>query len=155
MKMQNNEILTSLGNINKLPTGLQKMVKLGYKKVLNFGCGLGYINHTAMLKEQIELINYDPYIKEISEIKDTENIDAVVCNNVLNVIEDNQILINVIETLISFNKTVHITIYEGDRTGTGRKTTKGTYQRNTKSKDYEILSKYGFIFKGGMWTRKI
>lgn len=151
--MKNNEVLTSLGNINKVPTGLRKVEKLGYKKVLNFGCGYGYKHHTKEM-ENLELINYDPYIKEVSTLPEKNiNIELVVCNNVLNVIEDDEVIEKVLDTIESYNKPILITIYEGNKTGVGKLTSKGTYQRNTKSKDYKILEDRGYTYKSGAWTK--
>lgn len=153
--MKNNEILTSLGNIKKVPKGLKLVEKMGFKNVLNFGCGYGYKYHTEQMKE-LNLINYDLYIPELAILpsKDTK-IDIVVCNNVLNVIEDDAVVLTVLETLESYNKPILITIYEGDKSGTGKITSKKTYQRNLKSKDYTILKERDYKFKNGVWTKGV
>lgn len=156
--MKNNELRTSLGNINKIPRGLSIISKLGYKRVINFGCGLGYIYHTDYFKDSLELINYDPNIPNVSS-KPTKDIkaDAVVCNNVLNVIEDDNILFQVLYDLESYNIPIYITIYEGNRSGVSKVTKANTFQRNIKSKEYTILSQLGYKYesKTKVWVKGV
>ena len=64
--------------------------------------------------------------------------NVIICSNVLNVIAEENALCNVLNQLYDYsaeNTDVYITIYEGDKSGVGKETTKG-YQRNEK------LSKY-------------
>ncbi|MGL4789864.1 MAG: hypothetical protein ACRCW1_00525 [Anaerotignaceae bacterium] len=148
-------ILTSYGNIKKVPRGLKICDALGYKNILNFGCGLGYEYHMQQLKH-INFINYDPYIPTIDTIPDINiNIDIVVCNNVINVIESDIEVNTLLNQLERYNKPIIITVYEGDKTGVGRVTAKGTYQRNLKSKDYQILHNRGYVYKKNMWYKNI
>lgn len=152
MRMKNNELATSFGNIAKVPTGLNRAVEMGFKKVLNFGCGLGYKFHAEALKGKIELINYDPYIPEVAgPVSVPFDTEAVFCNNVLNVIEDIEDIKKALEQMKAPGLPVYITIYEGDKTGAGRVTSRGTYQRNQKARDYIVLKEAGFTFKKGMW----
>lgn len=62
--------------------------------------------------------------------------DTILCNNVLNVIKDDSIMIDVINNLLRFDCKVIIKIYSGDKSGVGRITKINTYQRNLKAKEY-------------------
>lgn len=149
--MKDNSLKTSLGNINRLPKGLKVLEELGlYKKVINFGAGLGYKKHQELIKG-IELINYDPNIEEINTLP-VEKADAIICNNVLNVIENDEIIELILDTIDSYKLPSYITVYEGDRTGEGKTTKTGTYQRNMKTKDYH-LEKRGYKLIKGVWVR--
>lgn len=158
MKQNNNELKTSLGNINKIPRGLNLIYQAGYKRAINYGCGLGYENHTKHFCGLMDLINYDPFIKGIS-MKPNSNFhnrkkpDVVVCNNVLNVIEDDKIINEVLDDLESYGLPVYITIYEGNGSGVGAKTKTGTYQRNMKTKEYKVLKERGYEYKNKAWIR--
>lgn len=145
--MRDNSLKTSLGNINRLPKGLKMLEELGiYKKVINYGAGLGYKKHQELIKG-IELVNYDPNIEEINTLPSVQ-ADAIICNNVLNVIKDDEIIEKILDTIDSYNLPSYITVYEGDRTGEGKETKTGTYQRNMKTKDYN-LDKRGYkLIKG-------
>ncbi|MGL5750039.1 MAG: hypothetical protein ACRCXT_05900, partial [Paraclostridium sp.] len=79
--------------------------------------------------------------------------DVVVCNNVLNVIEDDKIMNEVLNDLESYGLPVYITIYDGSGSGIGAKTKTGTYQRNMKTKEYKILKERGYEYKNKAWIR--
>lgn len=156
VEMKNNEVLTSFGNIGKVPTGLRKAVKLGFQRVINYGCGYGYRFHTQELAGELDLINYDPFVPGVDEVTtEFANAEAIFCNNVLNVIQSDYDLEKVLDRMEEFYKPIYITIYEGDRSGNGRKTSRGTYQRNMKAKDYDYILHYrGYSYKSGMWIKK-
>lgn len=145
-------VKTSNGNISRLPKGLKFIEKKGITKALNIGCGKGYKAHNELLTT-LTLVNYDPFIPEVSKIPEREDAQAVVCNNVLNVIEQYEDIVALLDLLDSYELPVYITIYEGDRSGNGKPTKLGTYQRNMKAKDYQILSNRGYTFKAGVWFR--
>ena len=120
--------------------------------VLDYGCG-GY-NKTKEYIEELGGIyyGYDPYWKS-----ETENIvalscepDVVICANVLNVIMEDEIIEEIVATLARYNSTVMVQVYEGDKSGEGKPTTKG-YQRNAKASEYQkLLEKYfDFVHKRG------
>lgn len=78
--------------------------------------------------------------------------DIITCCNVLNIIQE----IEIIKDLLMYVKalgcncnTIFIQIYEGDKSGQGKPTTKG-YQRNQKTKEYLPLIEE--IFKGKCYT---
>ncbi|MGL5088759.1 MAG: hypothetical protein ACRC0Y_08930 [Fusobacteriaceae bacterium] len=153
--VESNSVATSLGNIGKLPSGLKKLATKGFKKVFNYGAGLGHKFHQQAILElgyEMELVNFDPFIPEISTIPNLEGCEVITCNNVLNVIKDDAILENVLNELESFGLAVHITIYEGNKSGDGKLTNKNTYQRNMKAVDYK-LEERGYILRGGVWIK--
>lgn len=82
--------------------------------------------------------------------------DYVVCSNVLNVIMEEDVIESVlagIQELCGKDTVVYIAIYEGDKSGKGKETSKG-WQRNEKACEYEeIISRYfGFRRKGGIFV---
>lgn len=81
------------------------------------------------------------------------NADTVTCCNVLNVIKEQTARFDVIAqaaTYVKENGTVYFQIYEGDRKGTGRETTKG-WQNNRTTFAYipEIAMYFNKIKKRG------
>jgi len=76
-----------------------------------------------------------------------------VCSNVLNVINDDDAITEVIRDIDSIKGNctdVYFTIYEGDKSGIGKETSKG-YQRNQKAESYIELLKsfFGEVSKSG------
>ncbi|MGL4997827.1 MAG: hypothetical protein ACRC5T_02390 [Cetobacterium sp.] len=152
---ESNSVKTSNGNINRLPAGIKKAAKKGIKKAFNHGAGYGYINHSEILKKEgyeLELVNFDPFIPEISTVPNIEGCEIVMSNNVLNVIKDDEILESVLNELESFGLPVHITIYEGDKTNVGTITKIGTYQRNMKAINYNLELR-GYQNFNGVWIK--
>jgi hypothetical protein len=157
MKQINKELTTSLGNINKLPTAMRVAGKMGVSVAVNYGCGLGGVKHAQILAGKMELINYEPFIEELS-VKPAWNVeaDAVVCSCVLNVIESQEIVESILDDLDRYHeagKKIIITIYEGDRTGVARVMKGGTYQRHKKSVDYSEIEARGYVRKHGAWIK--
>ena len=110
--------------------------------VLDFGGGK-YNSNTEYMKEKMVSVSvYDPYNrtaehneKVLSEAR-TNKPDYVVCSNVLNVILEDEIIDGILQELASFGApAVYIAVYEGDRTGKGKATSKG-FQRNEKTSVY-------------------
>ena len=65
--------------------------------------------------------------------------DIIMLNNVLNVIQEDFVLVDVLKQTYDFageNTDVYITIYEGNKSGVGKATSKG-YQRNSKANEYK------------------
>ena len=114
-------------------------------KNLDIGGGR-FDNVNTLLQEKAGATNivYDPFnrtkahnaeaVKKMAGGKS----DTVTINNTLNVIEDTPNQIRVLEQAkdaVKKNGKVYISVYEGDRTGVGRPTSKG-WQRNEKVEDY-------------------
>lgn len=151
--------------------------------VIDFGCGRIETQRliSKKLKEHsiTQFYPYDPYHKCMVSKKqyeynahDSDRNKVIICSNVLNVINDDDILQKTITTLCNMivardSKGVYrmqpcyISVYEGDKSGIGRVTKKDCWQRNerlvfylTKFNDY-VKEKYGhssnfFTIKYGM-----
>tara|TARA_Y100001956_G_C4070291_1_gene163608 strand:+ start:19 stop:513 length:495 start_codon:yes stop_codon:yes gene_type:complete len=106
---------------------------------LNFGCG----KYSDLTYNLLNGFHYDPFLTNVNNynFNDINKIpckrfDYVVCANVLNVLQDDSLL-NTLLTLESLNTDSYlISIYEGDKTGNGKITKHGTYQRNDKTINY-------------------
>lgn len=113
--------------------------------VLDYGCG----KYTAHIAEHLHgqgraLFPFDPYNQpeEVNTRTQERTRECVrhripvdiVCSNVLNVIDDDYVvrsIVHFITTLVAATGgTAYFTVYEGDRSGIGRKTGKDQYQRN-------------------------
>lgn len=134
------------------------VVNLVYKKfpfekgsvVLDYGGGKYDTNQEYMASKGIKLMVFDPYNRSKTHnaqvLKRAKlGVDYIVCSNVLNVIAEPEVIRNVVETIkhLAKNKAkVVFAIYEGDKTGKGKVTTKG-YQRNQKTADYmKLINEY-------------
>ena len=151
--------------------------------VIDFGCGR--IETQRLISKKLrenkitQFYPYDPHHKCIVSQKqyrynafDPDRNKVVICSNVLNVIDDDDALQNIISALCNMivakdSKGVYrmqpcyISVYEGNKTGTGRMTKQDCWQRNErinvylkKFNDY-IKEKYGhssdfFTIKYGM-----
>lgn len=112
---------------------------------LDFGGGK-FDNATEYLKQYgVENLVYDPFNRSeehnqavISRLQETP-ADTVTCNNVLNVIDDDDEVQRVIarcSDLLKKDGVAYFKIYEGDRSGIGRATKLDCYQRNQAAEDY-------------------
>lgn len=157
----NNEksLETSRGNANKLPSLLQHMKGKEYRNILNYGCGLYGDKHKEMMEEHnIYLVNFDKYIVGINCISDInmEEIDCIVCSNVLNVIPDEEEIVSAIDFFVKSNKDIYISIYEGNKSNKLTLNSKGYWQRNETRKVFynKFLHKYGFVREGNFFVLK-
>ena len=134
--------------------------------IFDYGCGKYNTNRDFASKCGYSWFGFDPYnrtkkenMENINHIKERRYApDIVMLNNVLNVIDGvngiNSILSDIYYNYSDENTDIYITIYEGDKTGVGKVTTKG-YQRNQKVNDYkdyiceffDIEEKIGNIFR--------
>lgn len=123
-------------------------VSAGHKKIkwkpgtVNLDWGGGKSNMgTEYLKNEHDVTNYvyDPFNRSDSENAKAlkSNPDTITNHNVLNVIKEDAVIIEMMKEWkkISSAKTIYITVYEGNRSGEGKPTSKG-YQRNMKLADY-------------------
>lgn len=137
---------TSISTVNKI---YKLLPELGYPKetiILDFGCGKYDKNKDEAEKHGYRWFGYDPYNRSEDENRLASKLmrlvkpHIIVCSNVLNVLEDNMVLKNVLNQIYDYSAEdtdVYITIYEGDKSGVGKVTTKG-YQRNSKVDDYIV-----------------
>lgn len=137
-------------NSGKLPAVFRK-ASFRSRMVMDYGCGK-YTDHIK--KHMTELhhayLPYDPYNQpdERNAVTMTIVCNAmhrhvpvdVVCSNVLNVIDDTETISTIAKDIESIANatggTGYITVYEGDKSGIGRKTGADQYQRNEKIRSY-------------------
>lgn len=160
-------------NTKRLPAVYNKINWFKYKDknlvLFDYGCGKKETRDliSNMLSDYgIEYIPYDKYNMSEEEIKKNlsriEDADIIVCSNVLNVINDGNIICDILKKFheLSRYSDIFIMVYEGDRTGRGKETSKG-YQTNLKKEMYQtVLNCYSRfnkwdIKKGVITNRKI
>lgn len=142
---------TSLNTINKAYKQCQ--YESG-STILDYGGGKYDKNKEYMASMGCTLIVYDKYNRSSQENEAAlalarQGVDYVVCSNVLNVIMEDDIIDDIIADIASFKpkKKIIFVIYEGNKSGTGRETTKG-WQRHQKTADYiPAISKYFHVLK--------
>ena len=140
---------TSINTVNKV----YKLFEFESSSIiLDYGGGKFDSNINYMKnKNSSKVIVYDKYNrnKEYNEktlLYCKENTpNYIVCSNVLNVIMEDEIIDYICKDILKYcnDETIVIfAIYECDKSGIGKKTTKG-YQRNQKTKEYlDFIKKY-------------
>ena len=137
-------------NRSKLPAVYGKAT-FSATMIMDYGCGK-YIDH---IREHVHSLHkaylpYDPYNQSDDENASTATLVCnamylhfpvdVVCSNVLNVIDDDdtvrKIARHLEEITTATGGTAYVTVYEGNRSGTGKQTGKDQYQRNALLRDY-------------------
>lgn len=135
-------------NDKKLPTGFTNLIKKNiFKKnqiVVDIGGGK-FDNAVDKLKSIGAYLHvYDPFNRSIKHneavIKKVADggADVAVSNNTLNVIAEDKNIITVIaqsHNALRDNGKAYFTVYEGDRSGMGKVTSKG-FQRNLPTQSY-------------------
>ena len=119
--------------------------------VLDYGCGR-YVDHIrkAVTSAGSVYLAYDKYNQ--SPETNSTSMDVVkrltaigtpvtvVCSNVLNVIDNETEIAYIAARILGIVRRTggkaYITVYEGDRSGTGRQTGPDQYQRNSPLRDY-------------------
>lgn len=147
--------------INTVNMIYKKMPFIPGCRILDFGGGK-YDTNTDFMKEKYNahVYVYDKYNRDgrhnervIAEMRQCAP-DCIVCSNVLNVIMEDEVIDEILADIASFHAaTIYISVYEGDKTGIGKETTKG-WQRNQKAcayedairKHFDIHCKNGTIF---------
>lgn len=129
-------------NKNRLPAIYSYPISAGVT-VLDYGCG----RYTDHIKEYAEVkgvywTGYDKYNQP--EKNNTQALsreyDIVLCSNVLNVIEEDEIVKSIIRECVRLaEKEAVFTVYEGNGTGIGRASSETSYQRNWKLSEYMRL----------------
>lgn len=150
--MQNYSSSATSINRSKLPAVYRKAtLSRTTPFVVDYGCGK-YTDHIqSALKEQCKVLYpFDPYNQSEAVNKHTwdfilwakrNHIEVdVVCSNVLNVIDGDDVVSRIAYTLediaTTTGGTAYITVYEGDRSCVGRPTGRDQYQRNAPLRDY-------------------
>lgn len=148
-------------SLNQLPAIFNKFQFDSNTKIINFGCGR-YPDNVTVLYPNV--VNYDPLYDnkydqkskvttDIEEVltfaNDNENV-VVMCANVLNVLTDTQLdeVFDWFSIMYQLNCKIIISVYEGNKTGVQKSTTKG-YQRNERTKEYLNRFDFGTIYPHG------
>ena len=151
-------------NSRRLPAVYRKFPARFGGLLLDYGCGK-YIDHIRYVVEvaaKMSYLPYDPYNQpEETNAKTWEAVRwaavnvvpvDVVCSNVLNVIDDDDTVRSIVQQIASIahatGGTAYITVYEGDRSGIGRKTGPDQYQRNQPLSYYTRFVDRGSIQHG-------
>lgn len=149
-------------NARRLPAVYKRIPIRAGGTLFDLGCGK-YTDHIRAAFPGIEYLPYDPYnqtddvnIQSLSELIcaiHSERPVDVVCSNVLNVIDDDAELWNTagwIQNIVQASRGKgYVTVYEGDRSGTGRQTGPDQYQRNEPLRNY-LRFFPGAVIKRGM-----
>ena len=139
-------------SLNQVPATFKRVAWVSGTINLDIGSG-GYTKFAeALANVGVTNYSYDPYHLTAEEnataISNTREItNTVTVNNVLNVIAENESRFNVIafaHITLSPTGTAYFLIYQGDKSGEGKATTKG-WQCNKKANEYE--SEISAIFK--------
>lgn len=128
-------------NGKKLPASTKKIPFEIYrgKNILDFGGGK-FDNLKDYLKREydINLFIYDKFNRT-----DAENFEAlgcrpsaIICNNVLNVIQEDEIIQIIANLIQAYNVPYFVSVYNGTGSGSGKKSKNDCYQRHEKTKEY-------------------
>ena len=130
-------------SIKQVPAMTKKLIAaeriIAGDRVFDYGCGKWPELSHAVMPYNTMYYPYDPW-HQPSWITDVilhhaEECNIVLCNNVLNVLEDFSQIFPAM--LWMFKSPIfYFSIYEGNKSGIGKKTSKG-YQRNEKKAVYE------------------
>ena len=137
-------------NSTKLPAVFRR-AELSASIVFDYGSG----KHTEHIDDHIRALHkvylpYDPFNQpdDVNQFSVTMALYAmhtrfpvdVICSNVLNVIDDDEtvqkIARHIEEITTESGGTGYVTVYEGNRSGTGRQTGADQYQRNEPLRNY-------------------
>lgn len=160
-------IVHQLHKANLLSTGML---------LLDYGCGrYPETTRAALCLSPLEYAYCDPYNVEPAEngrnrarVMAAGGADVVMCANVLNVIDSDDAVQAVVDDAIHMladrcGSTAVFSVYEGDRSGTGRQTKTDCWQRNQKLRDYvRFFSRYSCshdwavtLSGGAIWVTNI
>ena len=131
--------------------------------ILDYGCGKYDTSINFMKNKNCIVLPYDKYnrdnetnLKTLDYCKNNK-IDYIVCSNVLNVIMEDEVIFQILDDLYKIankNTVILISIYEGDKSGIGKETTKG-YQKNMKLKEYlKYLNKFDILIRNQIFICK-
>lgn len=184
MKTQTYSSAATSINSTKLPAIYNKLTDSAYlwaSSYLDFGCGR-YTQHIAdhVATKAYEVAQqsreyrdhmgiwhgYDAYNQSEEENEceleafraESEYLDQmVICSNVLNVIDSEEVIAWIAARLMTWADTgaaVFVTVYEGDKSGIGRATKADCYQRNEKIVSYLKYFDKNFTIKKGIITNR-
>lgn len=125
-------------NCKKIPAVYTKAAKHITGKVLDYGCG----KYTALIKAHAEKngfqwSGYDKFNQTAEQNAHAfRKADVVISSNVLNVIAESDVRKDVLEKMARRGNKLLITVYEGDKSGKGRRSQADCWQENRKTADY-------------------
>ena len=172
-------------NSTKLPAIYSKLTDSAYlwaSSYLDFGCGR-YTQHIAdhVATKAYEVAQngprecrghmgiwhgYDAYNRteeendvELEAFREESEFfnQLVVCSNVLNVIDSEDVIAWIAARLMAWadnGAAIMVTVYEGDKSGVGRETKADCYQRNEKIAEYLKYFDKSFMVKKGVITNR-
>ena len=118
--------------------------------ILDYGGGKCDKNINYMAQKGCQVIVYDPfnrsqeYNERTFDIFNNSDVQFITCNNVLNVIKEEEIIIDIIKTISELaqmkNATAIFTFHYGNRTGIGTPTERGWQRNNKISWYYDLIS---------------
>lgn len=111
-------------------------------KVLDFGAGK-YRKGTMFLQDKgFDVDSYEP---SLNDNLPSDKYNTILISNVFNVIAEDEIILQILKTckeLLESDGRVLITVYEGNKSGKGKPSKEGCYQRNTRTAEYiNLVSK--------------
>ena len=139
---------TSINRV-KLPAVYGKVSFPAGSVVFDYGCGR-YTDHIRQHLSGSKYLPYDVFnqpddvnsesIRSVTRSIMQGRSVSVVCSNVLNVIDSDDIVRGIMARIAriirSGHGTAYITVYEGDRSGHGKQTGPDSWQRNARLADY-------------------
>lgn len=150
----NQQTRTSAGtsiNSKKLPAVFNRFTFPAGSVVFDYGCGK-YTDHIRAALPGVAYLPFDPFNQPDNVNRDSlaklrlipafhpAAPIAIVCSNVLNVIDNDDVVAAIAAKLAELARSAGgvalVTVYEGDRSGTGRETGPDAWQRNQKLRDY-------------------
>lgn len=139
-----NSAVTSLNQVSRVHTSIDWQPDT---VVLDYGGGK-FDKATEYMKDKGVLnLVYDPFNRKashnnevLSYLAEYGGADSVICANVLNVIQEDDVVKKVLKDLDKYCKSggkIYICVYEGNKSGDGKNDDKRkSYQRNMKTKGY-------------------
>lgn len=149
------EYTSSETSINQIPAVYTKFPQAFGKgdRVLDYGGGKYDTTKEYMAQFGVKVDVYDPFNrsvahnKKITDAYKMKKADVIVCANVLNVIKEPEVIEGIIHEIMykyaGANTIVIFQVYEGDKSGKGKVTTKG-YQRNQPASSYSVFFKRAY-----------
>lgn len=128
---------TSINTLNRVYKNYVSSMPIG-TTILDYGCGKYNTNREFAENCGCTWFGYDPYAKTTEENNVAINCepDYVICSNVLNVIDNDEVIKSIIADIKNMKVQAFFTIYEGNKSGVGKETKKNCWQRNEKVVDY-------------------
>lgn len=148
MKQSYTSAATSI-NAHKLPRLFQNIHPARNSLLFDYGCGK-YTEHIRAAFPGVVYCPYDPYNQPRKVNSDSAHYIraamsarypvTVACSNVLNVIDSDDAITAIardITRIVDATRgTAYVTVYEGDRSGKGRRTGPDQWQRNEPLRAY-------------------